>query len=109
MSSFGIYLIGFIVLSIGILMGASILGVGNQWIAVIGLVLLGLGAASPRRAGAMRLPPASRPASPIHRNQSAAPARFIATSSSIACSFAARSVVRRMASCAMRCSNLAFS
>ena len=43
MSSFGIYLIGFIVLSIGILMGASILGLSNQWIAVIGLVLLGLG------------------------------------------------------------------
>jgi hypothetical protein len=43
MSSFGIYLIGFIVLSVGILMGASILGVGNQWIAVIGLILLGLG------------------------------------------------------------------
>jgi hypothetical protein len=43
MSSFGIYLIGFIVLSVGILFGASILGVGNQWIAVIGLVLLGIG------------------------------------------------------------------
>jgi hypothetical protein len=43
MSSFGIYLIGFIVLSIGILLGASILGVGNQWLAVIGFVLLGLG------------------------------------------------------------------
>jgi hypothetical protein len=43
MSSFGIYLIGFVVLSVGILMGASILGVGNQWLAVIGLVLLGLG------------------------------------------------------------------
>jgi hypothetical protein len=43
MSSFGIYLIGFIVLAIGILMAASILGVGNQWLAVIGLVLLGLG------------------------------------------------------------------
>ena len=43
MSSFGIYLLGFIVLSIGVLLGASILGVSNQWIAVIGLVLLGLG------------------------------------------------------------------
>ena len=43
MSSFSIYLIGFIVLAIGILMGASILGVGTQWLAVIGLVLLGLG------------------------------------------------------------------
>ena len=43
MSSFGLYLIGFIVLSIGIMFAASILGVGNQWVAVIGLVLLGLG------------------------------------------------------------------
>jgi hypothetical protein len=43
MSSFGLYLIGFIVLSVGIMFAASILGVGNQWLAVIGLVLLGLG------------------------------------------------------------------
>ena len=43
MSSFAIYLIGFIVLSVGVLFAASILGVGNQWLAVIGLVLLGLG------------------------------------------------------------------
>lgn len=43
MSSFGLYLIGFIVLSIGIMFAAAILGVGNQWLAVIGLVLLGLG------------------------------------------------------------------
>lgn len=43
MSSFGLYIIGFIVLSAGILFGANILGVPNQWIAVIGLVLLGLG------------------------------------------------------------------
>jgi LPXTG-motif cell wall-anchored protein len=43
MSSFGLYLVGFIILSIGVLFAASILGVGNQWLAVIGLVLLGLG------------------------------------------------------------------
>ncbi len=43
MSSFAIYLVGFIVLAVGILMGASMLGVGNQWLAVIGLVLLGVG------------------------------------------------------------------
>lgn len=43
MSSFGLYILGFIVLAVGILFGASILGVSNQWIAVIGLVLLGLG------------------------------------------------------------------
>jgi hypothetical protein len=43
MSSFGLYILGFIVLAAGILFGASILGVSNQWIAVIGMVLLGLG------------------------------------------------------------------
>jgi hypothetical protein len=31
------------VLSLGVLFAASILGVGNQWLAVIGLVLLGIG------------------------------------------------------------------
>ena len=43
MPSFVIYLLGFVILSLGILFAASILGVGNQWLAVIGLVLLGLG------------------------------------------------------------------
>jgi apolipoprotein N-acyltransferase len=43
MSSFGLYLAGFIILSVGVLFAASILGVANQWLAVIGLVLLGLG------------------------------------------------------------------
>jgi hypothetical protein len=43
MSSFGLYLIGFIVLSIGLMFGASMLGLSNQWIAVIGMVLLGIG------------------------------------------------------------------
>jgi uncharacterized membrane protein YdjX (TVP38/TMEM64 family) len=43
MSSFGLYLVGFIILAIGVMFAASILGVGNQWLAVIGLVLLGLG------------------------------------------------------------------
>ena len=43
MSSLGLYLVGFIILSIGVLLGASILGVGDRWLAVIGLVLLGLG------------------------------------------------------------------
>jgi LPXTG-motif cell wall-anchored protein len=43
MSSFGLYIIGFIVFAAGILVGAHLLGVGNQWLTVIGLVLLGLG------------------------------------------------------------------
>lgn len=37
------YLFGYAILSAGIPSGASILGVSNQWIAVIGLVLLGVG------------------------------------------------------------------
>jgi hypothetical protein len=43
MPSFVLYLLGFVILSAGILFGAHILGVGTQWIAVIGLILLGLG------------------------------------------------------------------
>ncbi len=43
MPSFVLYLLGFVILSGGILFGASILGVDTQWIAAIGLVLLGLG------------------------------------------------------------------
>lgn len=43
MPSFVLYLLGFVILAAGILFGASILGVSSQWIAVIGLVLLGLG------------------------------------------------------------------
>ena len=41
MPSFVLYLLGFVILATGVLFGASILGVDNQWIAVIGLVLLG--------------------------------------------------------------------
>jgi hypothetical protein len=68
MSSFGLYLIGFIVLAAGILVGASMLGVGGQWLLVIGLVLLGLGVitgvARTRRPDA---PDASEPPSKANR------------------------------------------
>lgn len=43
MPSFAIYLIGFLVLSAGVLFGASLLGVPTQWVGVIGLVLVGFG------------------------------------------------------------------
>lgn len=43
MPSFVLYLLGFVILAGGILFGASILGVDSQWLAVIGMVLLGLG------------------------------------------------------------------
>lgn len=43
MPSFIPYLFGFVILAGGILFGASIPGVDNRWLAVIGMVLLGLG------------------------------------------------------------------
>jgi hypothetical protein len=41
--SFGIYLAGFIVLIIGLAIGAHLMHVSNQWIGVGVLVLVGLG------------------------------------------------------------------
>ena len=43
MPSFVLYLLGFVILSTGILFAASVLGAPTQWIAIIGLILLGLG------------------------------------------------------------------
>jgi predicted signal transduction protein with EAL and GGDEF domain len=43
MSSFGIYIIGFIVLIIGLAIAATLLGVSPTWIGVGVIVLIGLG------------------------------------------------------------------
>jgi hypothetical protein len=43
MSSFGIYLIGFAVLIVGLAIAASLLGVPRIWIGVGAIVLVGLG------------------------------------------------------------------
>jgi hypothetical protein len=43
MSSFGIYLIGFIVLIVGLAIAANLLGVPPIWIGVGAIVLIGLG------------------------------------------------------------------
>ncbi len=43
MSTFGTYLVGFIVLIIGLAIGASLLGVPTVWIAVGVIVLIGIG------------------------------------------------------------------
>ena len=43
MSSFGTYLVGFTLLIIGLAIGAYLLNVPTTWIAVGGIVLLGLG------------------------------------------------------------------
>ena len=41
--SFGLYLVGFIVLTIGVALGAYFLHVPPKWIAVIVIILIGLG------------------------------------------------------------------
>jgi hypothetical protein len=42
MSSFGIYLIGFIILIIGLAIAANLLGVPSMWIGVGAIVLIGI-------------------------------------------------------------------
>ena len=43
MSSFGIYIVGFIILIIGVAFGMSTLGVSTTWIVIASLILIGLG------------------------------------------------------------------
>jgi len=43
MSSFGTYLVGFIILIIGLAVAASLLNVPNSWIIVGVIILLGIG------------------------------------------------------------------
>ena len=43
MSSLSIYLVGFLVLVIGVTMGLHLAGVPTTWIAVVGVVMLGIG------------------------------------------------------------------
>jgi positive regulator of sigma E activity len=43
MSSFAIYLIGFVVLVVGLALAASMLGVSTTWIAIGIVILVGLG------------------------------------------------------------------
>ena len=43
MSSFGIYVIGFIILIIGLALAASMLGISTTWIAIGAIVLIGIG------------------------------------------------------------------
>ena len=43
MSSFGIYVIGFIILIIGLALAASMLGLSTTWIAIGAIVLIGIG------------------------------------------------------------------
>ncbi len=43
MSSFAIYLVGFVVLIIGLVLAAYLVGVPAQWIGIGAVVLIGLG------------------------------------------------------------------
>lgn len=43
MSSFALYVIGFIILTAGLLVGAHYLGLADRWLWVMGLVLAGFG------------------------------------------------------------------
>jgi len=43
MSSFAIYVVGFIILIIGLSLAASMLGVPTTWIAIGAIVLIGIG------------------------------------------------------------------
>ncbi|HUF51478.1 MAG TPA: hypothetical protein VMN60_11620 [Longimicrobiales bacterium] len=43
MSSFGIYVVGFIILIIGLALAATMLGISTTWIAIGAVVLIGIG------------------------------------------------------------------
>jgi hypothetical protein len=57
MSAFGTYLIGFIVLVVGLVIAASLLGVPTTWIAVGAIVLIGIGIISATSRTKPRDPP----------------------------------------------------
>lgn len=43
MSAFSLYVAGFVLLAVGIIVALGLLGVSAQWLGVVGLVLAGLG------------------------------------------------------------------
>ena len=61
MSSFGTYLLGFIILVIGLAVGASLLGVPTMWIVVGVVVLLGGAIIAATQRTKPRDPPAAPP------------------------------------------------
>ena len=61
MSSFGTYLLGFIILVIGLAVGASLLGVPTMWIVVGVIVLLGGGIMAATNRTQPRDPPTAPP------------------------------------------------
>lgn len=61
MSSFGLYVIGFIILAAGMIYGAWLLHIPQSWIIVGALVVIGLGVMSAVSHTKRRDPPASPP------------------------------------------------
>ena len=59
MSSFGTYLIGFIILIIGLGVGAFLLNIPTMWIAVGVIVLLGIGVLMATSRTKMKDPPST--------------------------------------------------
>ena len=59
MSSFGTYLVGFIVLICGLAIAAFLLNVPTMWIAVGVIVLIGIGILMATTRGKMKDPPAT--------------------------------------------------
>ena len=57
MSSFGTYLIGFIILIVGVAIAAFLLNVPTMWIAVGVIILVGIGVLSATTKGKMKDPP----------------------------------------------------
>jgi uncharacterized membrane protein YiaA len=58
MSSFGTYLVGFLILIVGLGMAAYLLNVPTMWIAVGVIVLIGIGVLMATTRGKMKDPPA---------------------------------------------------
>ena len=58
-SSFGVYLIGFIILVIGLALGAHLAGVPTHWIAVGVICLIGIGILSAVKKTQAKAPPGS--------------------------------------------------
>ena len=67
MSSYGLYVIGFVVLIAGLAYGAHLVGISQTWILVGAIVLLGIGIISGvSRARRPDTPPSSTPAEREH-------------------------------------------
>ena len=58
MSAFGTYLVGFLILILGLGLAAYLLNVPARWIAVGAIILVGIGVLSATTRGKMKDPPA---------------------------------------------------